>query len=46
MSIEIRNVTKRFGSFLAVDDVSLEIPQGSLTAVLGSCGKKSVMPRN
>ncbi len=38
MSIEIRNVTKRFGTFLAVDDVSLEIPQGSLTAVLGPSG--------
>jgi sulfate transport system ATP-binding protein len=38
VSIEIRNVTKRFGTFLAVDDVSLEIPQGSLTAVLGPSG--------
>src|SRR6185437_4508864 len=38
MSIEIRNVTKRFGSFLALDDVSLEIPDGSLTAVLGPSG--------
>ena len=38
MSIEVRNVTKRFGSFLALDDVSLEIPDGSLTAVLGPNG--------
>jgi sulfate/thiosulfate transport system ATP-binding protein len=38
MSIEIRNVTKRFGSFLALDDISLEIPEGSLTAVLGPSG--------
>src|ERR1700758_111159 len=38
MSIEIRNVSKRFGSFTALDDVSLEIPAGSLAAVLGPSG--------
>jgi sulfate transport system ATP-binding protein len=38
MSIEIRNVTKRFGSFVAVNDLSLHIPTGELTALLGPSG--------
>jgi sulfate transport system ATP-binding protein len=38
MSIVIKNVTKRFGSFLALNDVSLEVPNGSLLALLGPSG--------
>ena len=28
MSITVRNITKRFGDFVAVDDVSLEVESG------------------
>ena len=38
MSISIRRVTKRFDDFLALDDVSVEVGSGSLTALLGPSG--------
>src|SRR5207244_5334096 len=38
MSITVRNVTKRFGSFVALDHVSLEVPGGGLVALLGPSG--------
>jgi sulfate transport system ATP-binding protein len=38
MSIQIRNVSKTFGSFVAVDDVSLDVPDGDLLALLGPSG--------
>jgi sulfate transport system ATP-binding protein len=38
MSISVRNVSKRFGDFVALDDVSVDIPTGSLTALLGPSG--------
>jgi sulfate transport system ATP-binding protein len=38
MSIHVRKVTKRFGSFLALDNLSLEVPDGELVALLGPSG--------
>jgi sulfate transport system ATP-binding protein len=38
MSIQIRNVSKRFGGFVALDNVSLDVPEGSLLALLGPSG--------
>jgi sulfate transport system ATP-binding protein len=35
MAIVARSVTKRFGQFVALDDASIEVPSGSLTALLG-----------
>jgi sulfate/thiosulfate transport system ATP-binding protein len=46
MGIEARNVTKRYGEFTALDDVTVTVPDGSLTALLGpSGGGKSTLLR-
>jgi sulfate/thiosulfate transport system ATP-binding protein len=38
MSIEVRNISKAFGSFVALNDVSLTIQSGELVALLGPSG--------
>jgi sulfate transport system ATP-binding protein len=38
MSIEITNISKKFGEFTALDSVSLSIPSGEITALLGPSG--------
>src|ERR1700728_5041967 len=38
MSIEVRHIRKNFGSFVALDNVSLDIPTGELVALVGPSG--------
>ena len=45
ISVEIRRVSKRFGTFTAVSDVTLEIRRGEFFSLLGpsGCGKTTLL---
>jgi len=44
-AVILKNITKAFGSVIAVNDVTLEIPDGKVTALLGpsGCGKTTML---
>jgi sulfate/thiosulfate transport system ATP-binding protein len=45
MSIQVEQINKTFGRFVALNDVSLDFPTGALTALLGpsGCGKTTLL---
>jgi spermidine/putrescine transport system ATP-binding protein len=45
IDLSVQNVTKKFKDFLAVDDVSFEVPDGQFFSILGpsGCGKTTLL---
>ena len=45
MSIQVKNIVKRFGGFVALDQVTLDFPRGQLVGLLGpsGCGKTTLL---
>ncbi|MBQ5392095.1 MAG: ATP-binding cassette domain-containing protein, partial [Spirochaetales bacterium] len=43
--IELRNITKKFGDFVAVDNLTLDIKDGDFITLLGpsGCGKTTTL---
>ncbi|MBO7424090.1 MAG: ABC transporter ATP-binding protein [Clostridiales bacterium] len=45
MNLELKNVTKAYGSFKALDDITITIPENKLTVIMGpnGCGKTTLL---